>query len=145
MLASYIGSQTAVAYTFFDLPVLKMVKLRGEDREALVFTCNLPTCQEKLNVYTTTSNVGSTSNLRRHVERCRGPARLAEADQVGKLSEVRRLLAMHPDGTITSAFKRTGSGTISYSTRSLTETQVRCVKLTWLSACLLTCLAGLNV
>jgi len=122
----YIKGQTVAVYGFFERPELKMVTWRGQTREAQVFTCSLRTCQGTVNVSTGTKDHGSTSNLRHHVERCRGKVRLAEACSLGTASMVRKSLAMKRDGTITSAFARTGKGKVSYSTRQLTEAQTRC-------------------
>jgi len=101
-----------------------MVVLHVEQQEALVFICTVPTCRHKVNVYT--NNVGSTSNLHRHVVRCRGQQHLTEVDEVGKASLV-RASPVSIDRSITSAFKRVGKAKISYSTRPLTEKQMRYV------------------
>jgi len=110
-------------YGLYTIPTLEMVMLYNERREALVFICTVPTCRHKVNIYTS-NNVGSTGNLRKHVVRCRGQQRLDEVDEVGKASLVRSAAAK-ADGSIASAFKRVGKDKISYSTRPLTEKQMR--------------------
>jgi len=125
--AEFIQFHPAPVYGFFDHPKLEMVCCKGKLREAFVFVCMVPTCREKLNVYTTTKDVGSTSNLQKHIKKCRGAHHLEEAKQVGKVSLVHAALAANIDGSITAAFERSGKGKISYSTRPLSETQTRYV------------------
>jgi len=70
--AKLICGQMAPVYGFYLFPELKMVKSASGDREMVVFTCSVPTCQHKVNVYMGTKDFGSTRNLRRHARCCRG-------------------------------------------------------------------------
>jgi len=124
-VAKYICTQTAPVYGLFSLPILKCVFWRIEWQETLVFACSVPTCQHKVNVYTDTKDVGSTSNLRKHAKACRGEHRLAQADEAGTAAQVCSTLREVDDGTITATFLRSSKGKVSYSTCSLSETQIR--------------------
>ena len=106
-------------YGFYTFPVLRKV----DNRETLVFTCTMPTCQHNVNVFTSTKDFGSTGNLQQHVRCCHGVGRLNKAQQAGKASVICASLAADMDGTITLAFGWMGKNRVRYSMRSLTDTQ----------------------
>ena len=94
------------------------------------FLCGSQHCKSKLGYvrrYTDSKDSKSTSNLRRHAERCWGKptVALARGVEVEKVRVGLRDLKIRQDGSILAFFDRAKGGAITYSHRQLTKEETK--------------------
>jgi hypothetical protein len=123
----------APVYVFFKpTPTVQYFK----NRKAHVFECAASPCRQKtrfIRRFLYTGDTSSTSNLRRHARLCWGEEALAAADETRDVKTAREALGNHKglNRSITAAFKRVGTGKVSYSHRQHTKIEARYVLFFW--------------
>jgi hypothetical protein len=99
-----------------------------DGRCCYAFECIAKSCKHKTRVvqrYLDKGDAKSTGNLRKHVKKCWGNEVVATADKAKMTRNVRDATAkgfLDPQ-LITSAFKRSGKGKVSYFYRQFTKTK----------------------
>ena len=109
-----------------------------DGRRCHAFECLAKSCKHKTRVvrrYLDKGDAKSTGNLRKHAKRCWGNEVVAAADKAKTARDVRDATAkgfLDPQ-LITSAFKRSGKGKVSYSYRQFTKTESKAEIVRWVS------------
>ncbi|KAI0267519.1 hypothetical protein BGY98DRAFT_881633, partial [Russula aff. rugulosa BPL654] len=125
----------APIYAFFR-PDPLIVHVDG--RRCHAFECIAKSCKHKTRVvwrYLDKGDAKSTGNLRKHTKRCWGNEVVAAADKAKTARDVCDATAkgfLDPQ-LITSAFKRSGKGKVSYSYRQFTKTESKAEIVRWVS------------
>ena len=84
-----------------------------------------PGCKKKVNRFLDKGDKASTSNLRKHAEKCWGPAAM-EMVKDRPLADCRPAVREFArSGKITTIFKRQGQGRVTYSISPHTYTELR--------------------
>jgi hypothetical protein len=125
----------APVYVFFKAPPTVQY---FNNRKAHVFECAASPCRNKtksVRRFLYTGDTSSTSNLRRHARLCWGDEALDAADETRDIKTAREALANHKglNGSITAAFKRVGTGAVTYSHRQHTKIEARYVPILYLT------------
>ncbi|KAI0267627.1 hypothetical protein BGY98DRAFT_925528, partial [Russula aff. rugulosa BPL654] len=125
----------APIYAFFK-PDPLIVHVDGQCCHA--FECLAKSCKHKIRVvqrYLDKGDAKSTGNLRKHAKKCWGNEVVAAAD---KAKMARNMCDATAKGfldpqLITSAFKRSEKGKVSYSYRQFTKTKLKAEIVCWVS------------
>ena len=119
-------------YIFFrPTPLIKYIN----KHRVHVFKCNAKHCKGKGNGrmvrrYLDTSDVKSTSNLRKHAKVCWGEETVTAADQTRDINAACEALKKIKNRSIIEAFERVAKkGKVTYSHRQHTTTESRCIPL----------------
>lgn len=116
----------APVYAFYSEDV-DAIEIGG--RRIHVFACTI--CQKKVNRYLDSGDARSTSNLRKHVAKCRGDEALASADAMVTAMAARPCVEkMVRNGTLTGAFSQSPGN--KFATRPLTKTEGEAFTAQWI-------------
>ena len=111
-------------YAFFD-PTPQIIEIDG--RCAHDFKCQAKRCKTKVRRYLDKGDARSTGNMWKHVRSCWGDEVLKAAGQAKNANEAREKIvgSFLRNGSITTSFKCSGKGKITYSHRQHTWTETR--------------------
>jgi hypothetical protein len=117
---------------------LRSAMCPAHHRHCHAFECIAKSCKPKTRVvwrYLDKDNAKSTGNLRKHAKRCWGNKVVAAANKAKTARDVCDAIAkgfLDPQ-LITSAFKRSEKGKVSYSYRQFTKTKLKAEIVRWVS------------
>ena len=111
-------------YAFYE-PIPEVTCIKG--RRCHEFRCAGRGCKYISRRYLDTKDKASTGNLIKHAKSCWGDEAWIAANDCKNATEARSRVTnpIKRSGSITSAFKRTGSGKVTYQNRLLTKGETK--------------------
>ena len=101
-----------------------------DGRRFHAFMCSAKGCGKEVRRFLSKKDAASTSNLKKHAEKCWGKEVVAQAKEYKNCSDARdkltsKLAGHVRDGTITASFERQGKGAVTFSHRQHTSMETR--------------------
>ncbi|KAG1769435.1 hypothetical protein EV702DRAFT_978763 [Suillus placidus] len=123
---------TSPVYAFYE-PIPSIEYIGGW--RSHVFQCMGKGCKQRVQHYLNKGNAKSTSNMAKHTKSCWGPEAYDAAQDTKSAAAAREgvIKNLLKSSTITSSFKRTSKGKVTYSHRQHTKTETKAEIMCWVS------------